>query len=69
VVDNANSLLKSHLPKAVLNWIMKITSAVFSAVKFVMYSADPSRRRCSAEAGDEVAFQEIIDHGPSRLPS
>ncbi|MDU3928900.1 MAG: YdgA family protein [Enterobacter asburiae] len=67
LVDNANSLLKSHLPKfRVKLGYENYQRGIFSSKIRYVLRADGSVTTDDAplKPGDEVAFQEIIDHGP-----
>ncbi|AKE10605.1 YdgA family protein [Serratia liquefaciens] len=67
VVDNANSLLKSNLPKAgVKLGYENYQRGIFSSKLRYVLRADGSVTTDDAplKAGDKVAFQETIDHGP-----
>jgi len=61
VVDNANRLLKSHLPKASIKLDYEnYQRGIFSSkIRYVLRPDD-----AAPKAGDEVVFQETIDHGP-----
>jgi uncharacterized protein YdgA (DUF945 family) len=67
LVDNANRLLKSHLPKfRVKLGYENYQRGIFSSKIRYVLRADGSVTTDDAplKPGDEVAFQEIIDHGP-----
>ena len=67
VVDNANSQLKAYLPKAgVKLGYENYQRGIFSSKIRYVLRADGSVTTDDAplKPGDEVAFQETIDHGP-----
>lgn len=67
VVDNANSQLKAYLPKAgVKLGYENYQRGIFSSKIRYVLRADGSITTDDAplKPGDEVAFQETIDHGP-----
>ena len=67
VVDNANSQLKTYLPKAGIKLDYEnYQRGIFSSKIRYVLRADGSVTTDDAplKPGDEVAFQEIIDHGP-----
>ena len=67
VVDNANSQLKTYLPKAGIKLDYEnYQRGIFSSKLRYVLRADGSVTTDDAplKAGDKVAFQETIDHGP-----